>query len=250
MPQLQLPVGAGGRGRPVEPGGHHRRDRRDLHPGRRRPGQDPQGAGELRRRRRQYRDADQRGDGDGDHRGRCPSFADKLVRNGRGRAGRAGVAARAGGRDNSFLLRIPLFGGGHDFAGRDVATSPDRPRYAKSGVLPGGEGSDERHDPYLPGSCGKRSRRKRAGDRDRGTNITAVLHHRRVRRPAPALAGPTDSRGTRNLYQWKYRYRVWGWRGKSWNPDTCCVHLPFNQLYRLPADIRRFSQRCHTRARH
>ena len=32
-----------------------------LHPGRRRPGHDPQGAGELRRRRRQYRDADQRG---------------------------------------------------------------------------------------------------------------------------------------------------------------------------------------------
>ena len=30
------------------------------------------------------------------------------------------------------------------------------PRWGKSGVLPGGEGSDERHDPYLPGSCGKR----------------------------------------------------------------------------------------------
>ena len=29
---------------------------------------------------------------------------------------------------SSFLLRIPLFGGGHDCAGRDVATSPDRPR--------------------------------------------------------------------------------------------------------------------------
>ena len=51
--QLQLPVGAGGCGRPVQRGGHHRRDRRDLHPGRRRPGQDPQGAGDLRRRRRQ-----------------------------------------------------------------------------------------------------------------------------------------------------------------------------------------------------
>ena len=85
----------------VEPGGHHRRDRRDLHPGRRRPGQDPQGAGDLRRRRRQYRDADQRGDGDGDHRGRGPWFAEKLVRNGRGRAGRVGVAAHVGGGTRS-----------------------------------------------------------------------------------------------------------------------------------------------------
>ena len=36
----------------------------------------------------------------------------------------------SGGGD-SFLLRIPLFGGGHDCAGRDVATSPEQPRYAK-----------------------------------------------------------------------------------------------------------------------
>ena len=86
-------------------------------------------------------------------------------------------------------------------------------RWGKSGVLPGGEGSDERHDPYLPGSCGKHSRRKRAGDRDRDTNITAVLHHRRVRRPAPALAGPTGSRDTRNCCRWKYTDRVWGGRG-------------------------------------
>ena len=41
------------------------------------------------------------------------------------------------------------------------------------------------------------------------TNITAVLHHRRVRRPAPALAGPTDSRGTRNFYRWKTGRRDW-----------------------------------------
>ena len=75
----------------------------------------------------------------------------------------------------------------------------EQPRFPKYGVLPGGEGSDERHEPYPPGSCGKRSRRKRAGDRDRDTNITAVLHHRRVRRPAPALAGPTDSRDTRRF---------------------------------------------------
>ena len=142
-----------------EPGGHHRRDRRDLHPGRRRAGQDPQGAGDLRRRRRQYRHADQRGDGDGDPRGRCPWFADKLVRNGRGRAGRAGMGAFR--RSCSMVpLRIPLFGGGNDCAGRDVARSPDRHRRAKSGVLPGGQGSDERHDPYPPGSCGKPSRRQ------------------------------------------------------------------------------------------
>ena len=38
--ELHLPVGAGGRGRHVEPGGHHRRDRRHLHPDRRRRGQE------------------------------------------------------------------------------------------------------------------------------------------------------------------------------------------------------------------
>ena len=120
-----------------------------------------------------------------------------------------------------FSLRIPLFGGGHDCAGRDVATRPDT-RWGTSGVLPGGEGSDERHDPYPPGSCGKRSRRRRAGDRDRDTTITAVLHHRRVRRPAPALAGPTGSRDTRNCCRWKDKDRVWGGRGndRDWNPDT------------------------------
>ena len=45
-------------------------------------------------------------------------------------------------------------------------------------------------------------------------------HHRRVRRPAPALAGPTGSRDTRNSYRWKYMDRVWDWRGRDWNPDT------------------------------
>ena len=102
-----LPVGAGGRRRHCRTGGHRRRDRRDLHPGRRRPGQDPQGAGDLRRRRRQYRDADQRGDGDGDPRGRCPWFADNLVRNGRGRAGRAGMEGSAGveGIDSHYEYR-------------------------------------------------------------------------------------------------------------------------------------------------
>ena len=35
----------------------------------------------------------------------------------------AALAGDSGG--NSFLLRIPLFGGGNDCAGRDVATSPD-----------------------------------------------------------------------------------------------------------------------------
>ena len=122
QPHLHVPVDPGGR----HGGRHCGREFEHLHPGRRRPGQDPQGAGDLRRRRRQYRDADQRGDGDGDPRGRGPWFADKLVRNGRGRAGRVGVAALDGGGASSFLLRIPLFGGGHDFAGRDVATSPDR----------------------------------------------------------------------------------------------------------------------------
>ena len=41
--ELHVPVGAAGRGRHVEPGGHHRRDRRHLHPDRRRRGQEGQG---------------------------------------------------------------------------------------------------------------------------------------------------------------------------------------------------------------
>ena len=42
------------------------RDVEHLHPGRRRPGHDDQGEGELHRRRQPYRDAHQRGDGCGD----------------------------------------------------------------------------------------------------------------------------------------------------------------------------------------
>ena len=62
QPHLHVPVDPGGRhGR----GGHCEREFEHLHPGRRRPGQDPQGAGDLRRRPRPYRDAHQRGDGDG-----------------------------------------------------------------------------------------------------------------------------------------------------------------------------------------
>ena len=62
QPHLHVPVDPGGRhGR----GGHCEREFEHLPPGRRRPGQDPQGAGDLRRRPRPYRDAHQRGDGDG-----------------------------------------------------------------------------------------------------------------------------------------------------------------------------------------
>ena len=62
QPHLHVPVDPGGRhGR----GGHCEREFEHLHPGRRRPGHDPQGQGDLRRRPRPYRDAHQRGDGDG-----------------------------------------------------------------------------------------------------------------------------------------------------------------------------------------
>ena len=99
------------------------------------------------------------------------------------------------------------------------------PGFPSTAYYAGGKGSDERHDPYPPGSCGKHSRRRRAGDRDRDTTITAVLHHRRVGRPAPALAGPTDSRDTPNFSRWTCAGRVWGWRvsgwrDRGWNPDT------------------------------
>ena len=56
--ELHLPVGAGGRRRHLEPGGHPRRERRDLHPDRRRLGQEAQGGGELHRRPRNHGDAD------------------------------------------------------------------------------------------------------------------------------------------------------------------------------------------------
>ena len=62
---------------PVDPGGRHGgrhcgREFEHLHPGRRRPGHDHQGQGELRRRRQQRRDADQRGDGRPSRRRRTP----------------------------------------------------------------------------------------------------------------------------------------------------------------------------------
>ena len=60
-PQLHVPVDPGGR----HGGRHCGREFKHLHPGRRRPGHDPQGAGELHRRRQQFRDAHQRGDGNG-----------------------------------------------------------------------------------------------------------------------------------------------------------------------------------------
>ena len=63
------------------------------HPGRRRPGQDPQGAGDLRRRPRPYRDAHQRGDGDG---GRS---RDGRPRPGDGGGGRPGQRAPGGDLD-------------------------------------------------------------------------------------------------------------------------------------------------------
>ena len=60
-----------------------------------------------------------------------------------------------GGGTSCYPQRIPLFAGGSDCAERDVATRPD-PQWGTFVVLPGGEGSDERHDPYLPGACGSR----------------------------------------------------------------------------------------------
>ena len=63
--RLQLPVGAGGCRRRQQPGGHRDRHGRDLRPGRGRHRQETQGAGELHRRRRLWRDPDQRGDGRG-----------------------------------------------------------------------------------------------------------------------------------------------------------------------------------------
>ena len=61
--QLHVPVDPGGR---RHGGRHFGREFEHLHPARRRPGQDHQGAGDLLRRRQQCRDAHQRGDGDGD----------------------------------------------------------------------------------------------------------------------------------------------------------------------------------------
>ena len=59
--ELHLPVAPGGRGRHVEPGGHHRRDRRHLLSDRRRRGQEGQGKGQLHRRAERRGGAHQRG---------------------------------------------------------------------------------------------------------------------------------------------------------------------------------------------
>ena len=66
---LRLPVDPGGHRQHRD--GHFRGDVEYLHPGGGRPGQDHQGQGELQRRRRQPRDAHQRGDGGGGGRGCC-----------------------------------------------------------------------------------------------------------------------------------------------------------------------------------
>ncbi len=68
--RIHLPVGAGGRRRHVERGGHLRRNCRHLHPDRRRPGQEGQSRGESHRRLRQRRATHQRADGNGDRGGR------------------------------------------------------------------------------------------------------------------------------------------------------------------------------------
>ena len=66
QPHLHVPVDPGDGTDGTDEPGHCGREFEHLHPGRRRPGHDPQGAGDLRRRPRPYRDAHQRGDGDRD----------------------------------------------------------------------------------------------------------------------------------------------------------------------------------------
>ena len=75
---LHVPVDSGEQ----HGGRHYEREFEHLRPGRRRPGQDHQGQGELHRRRQQHRDADQRGDGDGDrgHRHSCVFWAGEQCR--------------------------------------------------------------------------------------------------------------------------------------------------------------------------
>ena len=75
---LHVPVDSGEQ----HGGRHYEREFEHLPPGRRRPGQDHQGQGELHRRRQQHRDADQRGDGDGDrgHRHSCVFWAGEQCR--------------------------------------------------------------------------------------------------------------------------------------------------------------------------
>ena len=108
--QLRVPVDSGGR----HGGRHCGREFEHLHPGRRRPGHDPQGAGELHRRRQQFRDAHQRGDGDGGRGGqhRADGRADH---HGHGRGGRDADGGHHGHcrrrRADQRQLRVPVDSG-------------------------------------------------------------------------------------------------------------------------------------------
>ena len=109
---------------PVDPGGRHgrrhcEREFEHLHPGRRRPGHDPQGAGDLRRRPRPCRDAHQRGDGDG----------------GRGSDGPDGD--RCGGHVNAGLGHHLLPGGRGHRIHRDVQRPGDGDRHTEVRVQAG-----------------------------------------------------------------------------------------------------------------
>ena len=108
--QLRVPVDSGER----HGGRHCGREFEHLHPGRRRPGHDPQGAGELHRRRQQFRDAHQRGDGDGGRGGqhRRDGRADH---HGHGRGGRDADGGHHGHcrrrRADQRQLRVPVDSG-------------------------------------------------------------------------------------------------------------------------------------------
>ena len=117
-PQLHVPVDPGGRhGR----GGHCEREFEHLHPGRRRPGHDPHGAGDLRRRPRPYRDAHQRGDGDG----------------GRGRGSDGPDGDRCGGHVNAGLGHHLLPRGRGHRIHRDVQRPGDGDRHTDVRVQAG-----------------------------------------------------------------------------------------------------------------
>ena len=217
--QLQLPVGAGGCGRHLEPGGHHRRDRRDLHRGLRRPGK-------TLKVRVTF-------DDDGGNTETLTSAATAAVTPAAGAPGSPTIVSATVGVGQVVLVwrRPDSRAGWSHYEYRSSAGDMIAPDAMWQQVQTGAGTPNQSYYQVVKGLTGGtthtfqvRAVNTQGGSAPATVTATPVSQpsctHRRVRRPAPALAGPTDSRDTPNLHRWKYMDRVWGGRARDWNPDT------------------------------
>ena len=202
---LHLPVAPGGLGRHVQRGGHHRRDRRHLHPDQRRLGQEGQGQGELHRQPERRGDTHQRRlsvERDGHRRGRHQHPPDGGQQH--GDDGRGHAVHLHGGR-----LRLRRHGhrrhaGEREDRDHPGAGHPGARRHGGPGGRCRHQGSDRRRHAHL--QARPRCARRRLydlhlqGERRHGRQRQR-LHddHRRDGRPRPRLHGAQLRRPARDL---------------------------------------------------